>query len=201
MKVLIYGDSNVWGDNFNTNKRLEDNKQWVNILKNKLPDYTLYQQGMPGRLAGNLDLKAYKNGQDSFPAIFRTIAPIDVVIIALGSNDLQLKYNRTLEDITTDLLWYKEELKRIFADERDREKFFKNKFPKIYYILPINFDYENEVKNIFNFSKEEIRIKLRETMCNENLIILENASLSDGIHLSEEGHMQMANKVYEVLSK
>lgn len=28
-------------------------------------------------------------------SIFKTNAPLDIVIIALGSNDLQLKYNKT----------------------------------------------------------------------------------------------------------
>ena len=35
-KVLIYGDSNVWGDNFLTGERISDDKQWVKILQNKL---------------------------------------------------------------------------------------------------------------------------------------------------------------------
>ena len=35
-KVLVYGDSNVWGDNFLTGERIPDDKQWVKILQNKL---------------------------------------------------------------------------------------------------------------------------------------------------------------------
>ena len=53
-KILIYGDSNVWGDNFLTGQRIPDDKQWVNILRNKLGNnYILFQEGLPGRLAGN----------------------------------------------------------------------------------------------------------------------------------------------------
>ena len=52
-KVLIYGDSNVWGDNFITGIRIPDDKQWVNILQEKVKDnYILLQEGLPGRLAG-----------------------------------------------------------------------------------------------------------------------------------------------------
>ena len=35
-KVLIYGDSNVWGDNFITGVRIPDDKQWPIILQKKL---------------------------------------------------------------------------------------------------------------------------------------------------------------------
>lgn len=52
-KILIYVDSNVWGDNFITRKRIEDNKQWANILKEKyINKYQIIQEGLPGRIAG-----------------------------------------------------------------------------------------------------------------------------------------------------
>ena len=34
-KILIYGDSNTWGDNFFLGKRIDDDKQWANILQKK----------------------------------------------------------------------------------------------------------------------------------------------------------------------
>lgn len=35
-KILIYGDSNTWGDNFFLGRRIDDDKQWANILQKKL---------------------------------------------------------------------------------------------------------------------------------------------------------------------
>ena len=58
---------------------------------------------MPGRLAGNEEIKKYKNGKDTFISIFKTNAPVDTVIISLGTNDLQLKYNKASEKIISDL--------------------------------------------------------------------------------------------------
>lgn len=53
-KVLVYGDSNVWGDNFLTGERIPDDKQWVKILQNKLKnEYIFFQEGLPGRIAGS----------------------------------------------------------------------------------------------------------------------------------------------------
>lgn len=95
-KVLVYGDSNTWGDNFLTGERIPDDKQWVNILNKKYENkYLFLQEGLPGRIAGNEDIaKPFKNGKDTFLTVFRTNAPVDYLIIALGTNDLQIKYKK-----------------------------------------------------------------------------------------------------------
>ncbi len=199
MKILIYGDSNTWGDNFYTKERIEDDKQWPNMLQKKL-DCIVYQEGLPGRIAGDYEVKKYKNGKDSFISTFKTKAPLDIVIISLGTNDLQIKYNRTLEELYDDLMWYKNEIGNISNDEDDCKKLLNNKLPKLFYILHVNFDYEGEAKIIFDNSRESIRKKLQLKMKDENVIILENANLfDDGIHLSYLGHQQMFETVYEVI--
>lgn len=131
-KILVYGDSNTWGDNFITGKRIADEKQWVNILREKYSnDYMFLQEGLPGRLAGNEEeTKIYKNGQDTFISTFRTNAPVDTIIISLGTNDLQLKYNKSSEKIINDLLWYKEKLEESFSDEEDKKNILIIKCPK-----------------------------------------------------------------------
>ncbi len=205
-KVLIYGDSNTWGDNFITGKRIADDKQWVNILRKKYnKKYLFLQEGLPGRLAGNDEnIKRYKNGQGTFISTFRTNAPVDVIIISLGTNDLQLKYNKTSEKIISDLLWYKEKIEESFNDLEDRKKYFNNKMPKIIYILPINFDYKVNAKEIFD---NECEIKRQEIIKyfkdkKMNIIISNEMDLfEDGIHLNNNGHEKMADLVYEELQK
>lgn len=88
-KVLIYGDSNVWGDNFITRKRIPDDSQWANILQKRLgSDFQVLQEGLPGRIAGEEEMeKPYKNGKTTFLSTFRTCSPVDYVIISLGTND------------------------------------------------------------------------------------------------------------------
>lgn len=199
-KVLIYSDSNTWGDNFITGKRIPDEKQWVNILKNKYSkDYIFLQEGLPGRLAGNEEIiKPYKNGKDTFISTFRTNAPVDIVIISLGTNDLQIKYNKKSKDIINDLLWYKNKLEESFADEEDKIKYFNNKKPKIIYILPINFDYKVNASVIFDEESEEKRQEIIEYFKKQNIntIIANNLDLfEDGIHLSYQGHEEMSKLV------
>lgn len=204
-KVLVYGDSNVWGDNFITGERIPDDKQWVKILQNKLgKNYIFFQEGLPGRIAGSDETeKKYKNGKDSFISIFRTNAPLNTIIIALGTNDLQMKYNKPSKQIIDDLLWYKEQIEQSYQDLEDRKKYFiKEKMPRIIYILPINFDYKVNASVIFDTESEKKRQKIIDYFCKNNMdiIISDNMELfDDGIHLNFEGHQKLANIVEKEL--
>ena len=206
-KVLIYGDSNTWGDNFILGNRIPDDKQWPNILQNSLgSEYKVIQEGLPGRLAGNDEKeKIYKNGKDTFLSIFRTHSPVDVLIISLGTNDLQLKYEKNYINIISDLAWYKNTVCEMFENIEDRKKYFINEaLPKIIYILPVNFDYINNANVIFNINSEEKRkliiqeffkyVKNVETISFSDITLFE-----DGVHLDFNGHKLMASEVKNVL--
>lgn len=201
-KILIYGDSNTWGDNFLTGERIPEEKQWVNILRIKYKNkYQFFQEGLPGRIAGNEEtIKTYKNGKDTFISTFRTNAPVDKVIIALGTNDLQVKYQKTTDKIIEDLLWYKKQIEETYEDLEDQKKYFNNeKLPEIIYILPINFDYQNKASAIFDKESEEKRQQIiKDFQKNRELKIIVANDLDlfdDGIHLSYKGHEQMAKLV------
>lgn len=204
-KILIYGDSNVWGDNFLTGERIQDKLQWPNILQERLIEtHRILQEGLPGRIAGNEEIeKKYKNGKDTFLTIFRTCAPVDTIIIMLGTNDLQIKYSKKVDTIINDLLWYKEIIEKEYEDLENRKKYFvKEKLPDFIYILPINFDFQKEAKIIFNEESEKKRKQIIEYFEKQKIkyISANNMDLfGDGIHLSEKGHNQIANMVEEVI--
>lgn len=203
IKILVYGDSNVWGDNFITGKRIPDEKQWVNILQNKLGNnYKIIQEGLPGRIAGNEEKeKNYKNGKNTFISIFKSHSPIDVLIISLGTNDLQIKYNKTSNKIIEDLIWYKKQIEDMY-NSNDKDKYLDNKMPQIIYILPFNFDYKENASIIFNYEKELERQKIIKYFNDNNIKYLSFNNidlLKDGIHLSYIGHEKLANNVFEVI--
>lgn len=205
-KILVYGDSNTWGDNFITGKRIADDKQWVNILRKKYNQkYLFFQEGLPGRLAGNDEkIKRYKNGKETFISTFRTNAPVDIIIISLGTNDLQLKYNKTSKKIINDLLWYKETIEESFKDIEDRKKYFNNKMPKLIYILPINFDYKVNAKEIFNNECEIKRQEIIKYFKDQKIKAITSNNMNlfeDGIHLNNNGHETMASLVDKELQK
>lgn len=200
-KILIYGDSNVWGDNFITGIRIPDETQWPNILQKQLGDnIKIIQEGLPGRLAGNNEKeKKYKNGLDTFISNFRTHAPINQIIIMLGTNDLQIKYEKEASDIINDLMKYTQKIEEEYQDIDNQKKYFiNNELPQITYILPINFDYQKNAKNIFNEESEKKRKKIISYFKKSNLnyIVIDKISLlNDGIHLDAKGHSTLATIV------
>jgi len=206
-KILIYGDSNTWGDNFFTGVRIDDDKQWPNILKENIKDkYIVFQEGLPGRLAGNEEVnKPYKNGKDTFLSTFRTCAPIDILIIALGTNDLQMGYKKESKKVIEDILWYEKILKESYEDIDDKKKYFNNKFPKIIYILPTNFDYKDRASIIFdedsNNKRKDIVKYFEDNRDKYCFINIDDMSLfEDGIHYNYDDHERMARVVLEVLN-
>lgn len=205
-KILVYGDSNTWGDNFITGKRIPEEKQWVNILRKKyINKYQFFQEGLPGRIAGDDEkIKTYKNGKSTFVSTFRTNAPVDKVIIALGTNDLQSKYQKSKGQIVADLLWYKDQIEASYNDLEDQQKYFNDKkLPDIIYILPINFDYQDKASVIFDKESEEKRQQIiNEFKSIKDIKIISANDLElfeDGIHLDYKGHEQMASLVERFL--
>ena len=204
-KVLVYGDSNVWGDNFLTGERIPDDKQWVKILQNKLKkEYIFFQEGLPGCIAGSEEQeKKYKNGKDNFISTFRTVAPVDIVIIALGTNDLQMKYKKSSKSIINDLLWYEKQLEQSYEDLEDRKKYFVNeKMPRVIYILPVNFDYKVNASVIFDEQSEQKRQEIIDYFSKNKKDIITSNDINlfdDGIHLNFDGHKKLANMVEKEL--
>ena len=203
-KLFIYGDSNTWGDNFITGIRIKDELQWPNILQKKLGNkYKIIAEGLPGRVAGNCEnVKTFKNGMNSFISSFRSCSPVDIIIIALGTNDLQVKYNRSSDDIINDLLWYKDTVVDQFNDPDNICKYFNNELPRIIYILPPMFDISKS-DGIFNDNSEKNRLKLKNMKDKyDDVIVLDNLPLfDDGIHLSIEGHKMLASIVGDYINE
>ena len=204
-KVFIYGDSNVWGDNFFEGMRIPFDKQWPNILQSKLgSDYLVYQEGLPGRVAGSLEgVKTYKNGRDCFLATFRTKAPVDYIFIMLGTNDLQVKYDRDSFSIVSDLLWYKDVILEQYSDLDDRKKYFVDgQLPKFVYILPANFSDTFVFNEKSHIVRGEIIEFFKKNFDSDDFIVLDDMPLfSDGIHLNYLGHEKVSDIVFGVIKK
>ena len=96
-------------------------------------------------------------------------------------------------------------LEEEFSDIDNQKKYFANmKMPKIIYILPPNFDYIENAKNIFDEECEQKRqeiIKYFENNKNNyTYIILEDMELfDDGIHFNYNDHKKIAKLVESFL--
>ena len=106
--ILCYGDSNTWGfipksTNYETTiiERYPINVRWPGLLQTLMGNrYYIVEEGLNGRTT-NLDyhLQPDRNGKTYLPACLYSHAPIDLVLILLGANDLKSYFNRSAKDI------------------------------------------------------------------------------------------------------
>lgn len=106
--ILCYGDSNTWGFvpiifDYQTNymARYSFDKRWTGILQKELGNnYRIIEEGLNGRTT-NIDYPDVKgrSGTSYLNPCLYSHAPLDLVIIQLGVNDLKTIFNRTIEDI------------------------------------------------------------------------------------------------------
>jgi len=99
--ILCFGDSNTWGHDPVTGGRYPREVRWPGVLRQALgPEYEVIEEGMPGRTTVFDDpLEEYKRGRDYLPPCLKSHAPLELVILLLGTNDLQARYAASALDI------------------------------------------------------------------------------------------------------
>jgi len=104
--IMIFGDSNTWGwdpsnDLVAVIKRWPDDVRWAGVLQSELGDgYKVIQEGLNGRTTVWDDpIEEYRCGKQHIIPLLDTHAPLDLVIIMIGTNDLKDRYTVTAQDI------------------------------------------------------------------------------------------------------
>lgn len=90
--ILCYGDSITWGSDAETGGRHDFADRWPNVLQAALgPDIQIIAEGLRGRTTAFDEHLADcdRNGARILPTVLYTHAPIDLVVILLGSNDMK----------------------------------------------------------------------------------------------------------------
>jgi lysophospholipase L1-like esterase len=104
--ILCYGDSNTWGyvpsqDRTMAIRRYSRKERWTGRLQGLLGDkYYVVEEGLNSRTT-NIDyqIPPDRNGKTYLPPCLYTHAPLDLVVLALGGNDLKAYFNRTAQEI------------------------------------------------------------------------------------------------------
>lgn len=104
--VLCFGDSNTYGANPNLDDgmpRWPRDVRWTGVLQNLLgPEYYVIEEGYNGRTIGFHDARdPYRCGFDAVVPILGTHSPVDLVIVMLGTNDIQSHYSATPKTIAS----------------------------------------------------------------------------------------------------
>jgi lysophospholipase L1-like esterase len=102
MKVIVcYGDSNTYGLNPETGGRYAPDVRWTGVLQCELGDgYRVIEEGLSGRTTNLEDIiELNRNGLTYLAPCLESHAPIDLISIMLGTNDLKARFNRNPSDI------------------------------------------------------------------------------------------------------
>ena len=104
MKVILcFGDSNTYGRDPVTSERLDKNVRWPGVLQHTLgEDYFVIEEGLNGRttvwddpVRGGIK----RNGSFYLLPCLESHAPVDLLIIMLGTNDLKARFAVTPYDV------------------------------------------------------------------------------------------------------
>ena len=200
-KILCYGDSNTFGYNPCDASRYDEHTRWTAILQNILGDeYEVIEQGMCDRtgIADNDKGLAF-SAQKHFPAFMSDAKGVDILVLWLGTNDLQFKYNLSLDEIENGLE------KLILVAQNYTEKIV---------LIPSVELSDNILDGYFRCQFDNISVSKSKEMSKiytklSQIYNLEyfdinkfvKPSATDGLHYDSEGHRIIAQKLSEFLLK
>lgn len=104
--ILCFGDSNTWGaqplSGLDDIHRYGPDVRWGSVLRTTLGDgFWIIEEGLNGRTTVWADPVEgeYKSGKSYLPACLESHAPLDLVAILLGTNDLKHRFGLSAWDI------------------------------------------------------------------------------------------------------
>jgi len=104
--VLVFGDSNSWGwnpanDLVKPIERWSDDIRWPGVMQKELGgDFKVLIDGLNGRTTVWDDpIEEYRCGKNQIVPSMDAAAPIDLMIIFVGTNDLKVRYSVSAQDI------------------------------------------------------------------------------------------------------
>ena len=99
--IVAFGDSNTWGYDPATATRFAPDVRWTGVMRRELgAGHTVIEEGLNGRTTVFTDpIEPDRRGADYLPPCLRSHAPLDLLIIALGCNDMKSRFSASPGDI------------------------------------------------------------------------------------------------------
>lgn len=105
-RILCYGDSITWGYDPATDLRYDVEQTWPAVAAKSLgAGYNIITEALVGRTtAWDMPYAPHRNGRDFLPLLLESHAPLDLVIVMLGINDLNKLINKSADESAWGLL-------------------------------------------------------------------------------------------------
>lgn len=101
-QILCFGDSNTWGYDGESGKRLPWGVRWTSLLQGKFSgeEVRIIEEGLCGRTTIFEDpLRDGRRGTALLPTLLESHSPADIVILMLGTNDCKTSFGASAEVI------------------------------------------------------------------------------------------------------
>jgi len=103
-RILCFGDSNTWGYSPVNGTRFPSDIRWTGVLQKTLgASYRVIEEGLNGRTTfineEGEDARPFRSGSDVLPFLLESHRPLDLVTIMLGTNDLKVEFDLSVEEI------------------------------------------------------------------------------------------------------
>ena len=101
-EILCFGDSNTYGLIPGTKNRYGRDTRWTGLIEQQLygKGYRIIEEGLCGRTTVFEDeLREGRKGAAFLPTLLESHAPVDRVVLMLGTNDLKIRFQATPTDI------------------------------------------------------------------------------------------------------
>lgn len=208
--IVCFGDSNTHGYCANTGGRFDENQRWSCLLQKNLgEDYLILEEGLSGRTTCFQDpIHEALSGLDYIYPCLMSHEPVDLLVIMLGTNDTKERFCSSAACIALGL-------KRLIAKAIAAADAWKEGKANILVITPQNIDkkYINtEIASTMGRGcaekSEELAgefRKIAELMgchyLDANQLITAPTNDVDYMHLTQEGHLQLANALAEKIKE
>ena len=196
--ILCFGDSNTYGYNPIDGSRYDESSRWSGILKTKLSEnYEIIEEGLNNR-TGFVDNNDgfFHSSQRCFSKILSSYKNIDILILAIGTNDLQFQYDINFKTI-----------------ERGLENIVKEKCKNIIIAPPVIIN-ETVLNGIFSYQFDITSIEKSKKVSRVYKKIsnvykckyfdfnkIAQPSDIDGLHYTKDGHEKIADSLTDFILK
>jgi lysophospholipase L1-like esterase len=189
--IVAFGDSNTWGYDPATGSRFPRAQRWPSVLQRELgAGFEAIAEGLNGRTTVHDDpIEPYRCGAEALPPCLMSHAPVDLVILALGCNDLKKRFSVSAFDIA-------EGAGRLIFLARAYGQSANGRPPKILLIAPPPIAKLTAYAEMFEGGTEKSRLlgqRYREVAEREGVAFMDAGAVIrcsdlDGIHYEADQH-------------
>lgn len=206
--ILCFGDSNTWGYSPQTGTRFPPDIRWTGVLQKSLGDnYRVIEEGLNGRTTfineEGEEARPLRSGSDVLQIILESHRPLDFVTIMLGTNDLKLEFNLSVEEIA---LGAKELCETVLNSE-----YLADNIPQILLISPthIGSTIMPDQEEFFNQAREksyQFAEHYQKVATELNIHFLDASKIvtpsdGEGVHWDGDQHIKFGKYLSETIKK